>query len=217
MEYTKEWLNETIFVYQSESCRFGEDALALSAFTPVNTKDCICDLGTGTGIIPFSILTNCDVKNVILIEREPEICKMVQKTIDENHLSDKIKLLCEDWNTLSIKAESMDVVTCNPPYFKEGSGKVSENALRSGARHAAEDSPNDICKAASKLLKNGGLFCVCYKPERLTDLLTCLRKNGLEPKCIKLLTKPNSKKPWLCLCRAKKQAKPGLEITIDEG
>ncbi|MBR3290247.1 MAG: hypothetical protein IKI63_05680 [Clostridia bacterium] len=49
----REGLGGGRFVYQSDSCRFGEDALRLAAFAAPKSTDVVCDLGTGGGILPL--------------------------------------------------------------------------------------------------------------------------------------------------------------------
>ena len=69
--------------------------------------------------------------------------------------------------------------------------------------------------AASRLLKNGGRFCICHRPERLADLLSGLRACSLEPKRLRLLlAAPGDAVPWLVLCEAKKGAGPGLQMEV---
>lgn len=213
MEWKKEFLSDTLYIYQLETCCFGEDALRLAEFASVFGKKTICDLGSGCGIIPFLLSEDKRVNKIYAVEIQPDCCKMMEQSVRENRLEKTIEILNENWDSCSIKEGTVDLVTCNPPYFLEGSGKVSSNEQRAIARHAGKDSPADVCTVAERLLKNGGEFCVCYKPERLEDLLFALREHHLEPKLIHLLTK-GKEQPWLVLCRAKKGAKPGLLIEI---
>ena len=210
----KEWISKEHFVYISEDCRLGEDALQLASFASVTQKDTVCDLGTGAGILPVLFCAEKAPKHIYGVEKNKESLEMARKTVEENKLSNRITFLEEDWNACSLLAGSMDVVTCNPPYFKEGSGKVSQNKTKELARHTTKEGLKDVCKAASRLLKNGGSFYVCYKPEQLVDLLSALRENNLEPKEIKVLTH-DKKVPWLLLVKAKKGGKPTVTLTVE--
>lgn len=214
MKYEKEQLNAKHFIYISKDCRFGEDALALSRFVSISSKKVIFDLGTGSGIIPIMLCEKTLPKAIVAIEKNPDFCEMARQSVLDNHLEDTITIMQSDWNDLKLSPESVDIITCNPPYFKKGSGKVSENEAVANARHAAKNSPEDICLIAEKLLKNGGDFCVSYKPENLENLLYFMRQHHLEPKEICLLMHKENSEPWLCLCKAKKNAKPGLKIEI---
>lgn len=66
--------------------------------------------------------------------------------------------------------------------------------------------------AAARLLKFGGRFCLCQRPERLCDVLTLLRQQGLEPKRVRFVQQRPGSAPWLFLCEGKKGAKPFLQV-----
>ena len=66
----------------------------------------------------------------------------------------------------------------------------------------------DFCAAAGGLLRNGGRFALCHRPERLADLFAALRASGLEPKRMKLVS------PKLVLLESVKQGRPGLHIEM---
>ena len=55
-----------------------------------------------------------------------------------------------------------------------------------------------------------GRFCLCQRPERLTDVLLAMRQNGLEPKRLRWVQQRSEKAPWLFLAEGKAGAKPGL-------
>ena len=59
-------------------------------------------------------------------------------------------------------------------------------------------------------MQYGGRFCLCQRPERLTDVLLAMRQNGLEPKRLRWVQQRPEKAPWLFLAEGKAGAKPGL-------
>ena len=95
---------------------------------------------------------------------------------------------------------------CNPPYFS--SGDRSGQTLRADARHAGEG-PELFLKAASRLVKNGGDFYLCYPADRLCDIFVLLRNVHFEPKLVRFVSGRDAV-PRLVLIRAKKNAGPGL-------
>ena len=66
--------------------------------------------------------------------------------------------------------------------------------------------------AAARLVRNGGRFALCHRPERLTDLLCALRVCGLEPKRLQLAAHAPDRPPSLVLVEAVRQGRPGLEV-----
>ena len=82
----------------------------------------------------------------------------------------------------------------------------------STARAETDCTLEDVCRAASFLLRWGGSFCLVHKPERLTDLLCALRENGLEPKRLQLIQHKEDTPPSAVLVEAVRQGRPGLEV-----
>ena len=69
-----------------------------------------------------------------------------------------------------------------------------------------------MCNAAAWLLQYGGRFCLCQRPERLTDVLLAMRQAGLEPKRLRWVQQRPEKAPWLFLVEGKAGARPGLTV-----
>ena len=81
-------------------------------------------------------------------------------------------------------------------------------------RHEQEESCTigEVCDAAAWLLQYGGRFCLCQRPERLTDVLLAMRQVGLEPKRLRWVQQRPEKAPWLFLVEGKAGARPGLTV-----
>ena len=95
----------------------------------------------------------------------------------------------------------------NPPYFPPGSGRGDDPA-----RMELHGGLEELCAAAGRLLKNGGRFALCHRPERLCDVLCTLRAHGLEPKRLKLVAHSPAHPPALLLVEAVKGGRPGLVV-----
>ena len=109
----------------------------------------------------------------------------------------------------SLPAGETDLVICNPPYKLGGSGIQSPDAAKNIALHETECTLDDLCAAANRLLRFGGRFVICQRPERLTDVLSSLRAHDMEPKRLRFVRGRAGKAPKLFLCEAKRGAKPG--------
>ena len=101
-------------------------------------------------------------------------------------------------------------MVCNPPYFPPGSGRESASPAARLARHEQPGTLDEVVAAASRLLRFGGRFCLCHRPERLADVVAALRRRGLEPKRLRTVQGAAASAPWLLLLEAKKGGKPGL-------
>ena len=101
----------------------------------------------------------------------------------------------------------MDLVVSNPPYFPVGSGS-SAGPFRSEESCTLEQ----LCAQAARLLKNGGRFALCHRPERMCDVLWAMRHYGMEPKRLQLCAHSPSHSPSLMLVEGIRQGKPGLTV-----
>jgi tRNA1(Val) A37 N6-methylase TrmN6 len=112
-----------------------------------------------------------------------------------------------------------DVVACNPPYFT--GGPRSADALRAQARHEDACTLADAAACAARLLKDGGRFALCQKPERFAETCAVLCAAHLEPKRVALVKNSGGGVPWLFLLEAQKNRRPGLrwlpDVTVSAG
>lgn len=185
----------------------GGDALALGRFATVKPGWRVCDLGTGSGALLLLLAQRAEGLSLTGLELDPLSARIARANLERNSLSGSI--LQADLRTASLPAGQFDLAISNPPYFPVGTGK-SGGPARSEETCTLEQ----LCAAASRLVKNGGRFTLCHRPERLTDVLCSLRKHDLEPKRLSLLSHGPGHAPSLILVEALRQGKPGLSVEI---
>ncbi|MEG0614750.1 MAG: methyltransferase [Oscillospiraceae bacterium] len=212
-EQSFEKLTENIEVCVSKEHRFGTDAFLLADFANPRMKDFVCDLGTGCGIIPFVMSRKFPPKKILAVDIQPQAIEQLKLGIERSNLANIVPI-CADLKALWKDAPlgELDVVTCNPPYKAADCGIKSEIPAQKIARHEIFCDINDVCKAAAKLLKFGGKFCLCNRPERLCDVVSAMKANDLEPKTLRFVSKTPNDAPWLFLIEGKKGGKPFLNV-----
>ncbi len=212
---TFEYLKDDIAVATDTYFRFGTDALLLADFAqPRKSGEKVCDLGTGCGCIPFLLLTKPFVpQTVVGVDIQPKAIELCRVAAAQNK-RDEVQFLQADWHQPSSIGDrsSFDRVICNPPYFPAGSGKLSDRPERHIARHEQADTLSSVVDAAAYLLRYGGRFCMCHRPERLTDICCTLRAAGLEPKRVQLVQQDDVTPPFLVLVDATKGGKAGIQM-----
>lgn len=214
-QYSYEKLNESINVCVSAEHRFGTDAFLLADFAAPRHKDIVCDLGTGCGIIPLVLCKRFEPSKIYGIDIQPEAIEQVKLSLAASSVAtDVVPILC-DLKGLTLEmlqTDQLDIVTCNPPYKADCSGIQNVGVAERIARHEVMCTIDDVCVTASRLLRFGGKLCVCQRPERLADVITAMRNNGIEPKRLRLVTKNALSAPWLVLVEGRKGGKPFLQI-----
>lgn len=183
----------------------GSDTLALGAFAVVRPGWRVCDLGTGSGALLLLLARRAPGLELWGVERDGKSAQAARENLAANGLEGGI--LLEDLRRTSLNAGSFDLVVSNPPYFPVGSGK-------SGGSFRSEEfcTLDELCQAAGRLLRNGGRFALCHRPERLADVMCALRGHGLEPKRLQMAAHGPDHSPGLVLLEAVRQGRPGLEV-----
>ena len=185
----------------------GGDALALGRFCTVRPGWRVCDLGTGSGALLLLLAGRADRLSLTGVERDPLSARTARENLDRNGLAGTVHL--GDLRSLPLPAGGFSLVVSNPPYFPVGSG-------RSGGPARSEEfcTLAELCACAGRLVKNGGRFALCHRPERLADVLCALRDHRLEPKRLRLDAHGPGHPPSLLLVEAVKGGGPGLDIQL---
>ena len=101
---------------------------------------------------------------------------------------------------------------CNPPYRKAGSGERHCADAIAIARHEIAVTFEEVARAASGLLRQGGAFYTVNQCERLAEVITLCEKHRLQPKILQILTPPHQKPPHLFLLKCVFDGKTGLKV-----
>lgn len=194
--------------------RFGIDAVLLSDFARTKGKCKVCDLGTGTGIIPLLMSEKNPKANFECIEIQEESADMASRSVELNSLQEKIKIFCADIKEPFevLQKNSFDAVVSNPPYIEISNGNTNKDETLSIARHEIFCTLEDVIKTASALLKSHGKFFLIHKPFRLPQIFSLLEKYKLAPKRMKIVFPNKEKEVSMVLLESEKCAKPYLKI-----
>ena len=168
---------------------FGMDAVLLSGFANVKPGEKAVDLGTGTGIIPILLEAKYQGLHYTGLEIQEEVADMASRSVELNHLEDKISIVRGDIKEASrlFGAASFDVVTSNPPYMNDAHGLKNPDLPKAISRHEVLCTLQDVTREAAKLLRPGGRFYLVHRPHRLIEIITALKSVGMEPKRMKMV------------------------------
>ena len=209
----KEPLGNGFFVNVSPHHTFGTDAVVLKAFANAKKKDKLVDLGTGCGIIPLLMLRDGLLKEAIGVDISEEAAFLAKKTVDELEIQN-FEIVNRDLKNLkgAVDFGCHTLITCNPPYKAAGAGLKNPDKVEMVARHEVACNLEDIIAVGSKLLQTNGRFCLCHRPERLSELMCLLTKYKVEPKRLRLVAQRKGEEPWLVLVEGRRCGNTGLRI-----
>lgn len=207
------WEGGPLFA-QAEHFRLGTDCVLLADFAyKVGTRRGT-DLGCASGSIMLLMLANNEKIHMTGLEILPEAAALAEENMSVNAFADRSRIVTGDIRRHRelFRSGEFDFVVANPPYFPVNSGAAADDPGRAGARGEFTCTLEDICTAASYLCKTGGSFYMVHKPERLSEVMCCMSRMGLEPKRLRLVSPREGAAPNLILIEGKRGGKPGLKI-----
>ncbi len=201
-------------IQRTDAFRFGTDAVLLSHFASARRHDRVCDLGTGTGVIPLLLYGRENTITADAVELQPDMAEMAARSMALNGLKSVIRVHPGDLRRIRelLPHDAYDLVTCNPPYGKAGGTLLNPDASKRLARHEETCGIADVAQAAKWLLRSGGRLCVVFPAARLLELTDALRACRLEPKRLRLVHSRVDKQAHLALLEAMLDAHPALTV-----
>ena len=203
-------------VQNEDYFKFSIDSILLAEYVKITKNDNkIIDLCTGNLPIPF-ILNYKYGKKIDAVEIQKEIYNYGLESLEINDKKDWINYYNEDVKNLVniLEKESYDVVTCNPPYFKDSI--KNDNLIKSIARHEIKITLEDIFNIASSFLNDKGEFYMVHRAYRLDEIIIMGNKYNLNVKNIELIKTKEEGKPYIVLVRCIRNSKLGIKINHEK-
>ena len=202
-------------VQNTDMFNFSLDSVLLPNFVTLNKNTAkILDIGCGNAPIPLILSTKTSAK-IIGVEIQKDVYELALKTVKMNDLEKQIEIINDDINNIYtyFETESFDTVVSNPPYFKVATTpNLNTIEYKTIARHEIKLNLEQIINIAKKVLKNNGNIAMVHRPERLSDIITIMRKNNIEPKRIRFVYPKETKEANILLIEGVKNGRPGLKI-----
>ena len=185
-------VNDYKILQNDKKYRFSRDSVLLADFCEIKQNDFVVDFCSGSGIIAFLIKAKNLGQKIVGVEIDKEFVDMANRTKLFNKMND-IDFVAEDVKNIDkiFKNGSVDVVVCNPPYYKN----LPTNTICVNAQAKYEINLNlvELLHSASKILKNNGKLFMCYPFSRLQELCSESLKENLYLKTIKFIENSNNK------------------------
>lgn len=213
-----------IKVLQRADFGYGVDSVLLAAFAagetgakPLRRDAKVADLGSGGGVISFIISHKVPSASIVGIEKRRDAFERACKACSMNQLEDRVSFLNEDIMNLEGRHD-FDAVVSNPPYFRRtasvstGGSVRLETDDRYVARHETTADIGDFVRIASSMLMRDGSFYLVHRPDRLVDIITAMRSEGIEPKTMQMVIPSPGRPANIVLIHGIKGAGPELKM-----
>ncbi len=193
---------------------FSMDAVLLADFATVKRGDRVCDLGSGTGVIPLILADRTKAKEIHGLELQESMVDMARRSVALNQMESQINI---EWGDIKdahkiFNSSSFDLVTANPPYMNPCDGAASLSREIAIAKHEIMCSLEEVLLACSRIVKSRGRVAMVHRPQRLTDIIAGMRSVRLEPKRIRFVHPHLNSPANMVLIEAVKDG--GAELTV---
>ncbi len=204
---------ENRHIFQCEDgFKFSLDSILLAEYTILKQNDKVVDLCTGNAPVPL-ILSSKYSNKILCFEIQKEVFELGKKSIEYNKLDQQIKIVNDDVKNINKYIDGkVDVITCNPPYFKLNSAPLSNNEIERNARHETLISLEDIFEICGSNLENGGAFYLVHRANRVDEIISLASKNKMNVKEITFIKTDNSNEYKIMLVKCLKNSKNGVKI-----
>ncbi len=194
---------------------FSLDSILLPNFVTLNKNiETIIDLGCGNAPIPLILSTKTKAK-IIGVEIQKDSYDLAKKSVEYNHLENQITLLHLDMKQLKdyYSSDSIDVITCNPPYFKYlETSQLNDDIHKIIARHEKMITLEEIISLSRYLLKNNGVLAMVHRTDRLIEIIQLFEKYGLEIKKLRFIYPKVGSESNMILIEGRKNGNVGLKV-----
>lgn len=207
---------KNLSIYQNPDWfSFSLDSVLLPNFVTLNKNiKVVMDLCCGNAPIPLILSTKTNAK-IIGVELQKDVYELAKESVSYNKLENRIELLNMDIKNLKdiYTSDSIDVITCNPPYFKYSEeSNINDDIHKVIARHEKMITLEEIIDISHYLLKNNGCLAMVHRTDRLIEIINLFNKYGLEVKKIRFIYPKDNTESNMILIEGRKNGNTGLKV-----
>lgn len=207
--------NSCKIVQDTRYFSFSLDSVILANYINIDKKtEKILDIGTGNAPIPIilSIKYNSNA-SIYGFELQKEIFNLAKESVKINDLESRISLINDDIKNIDkyFEKKTFDIIVSNPPYFKYNlNSKTNDEKIKTIARHEIMLNIDDLIKISYQYLKDRGKFLIVHRTERMSEIITKMHNNKIEPKRILFIFPKKDSSSNLFIVEGVKNGKEGI-------
>jgi tRNA1(Val) A37 N6-methylase TrmN6 len=140
----------------------------------------VLELGSGTGILSILLKLHRPKWQITGIEIQPHLAALSRQNALNCNL--QIQFVEGDIKQISdyLGTSNYDLVVSNPPFFRLGEFRLSENTEKAISRHELRCTMDDVLSAVVGTLKQSGRSFLIYPINRIDELKTKIKNIDLQ-------------------------------------
>ncbi len=161
--------------------RFSMEAVLVAHFCRPRPGNRVLDLGAGCGVIGLILAYRHPDITLTGLEFQHDLAKLASENVQQNNLQDRFRIYEADLRhpARAVDPESFDLIVCNPPYRKTGTGRINREDECALARHELKAVIHDVVRAAVFSVRNRGTAVFVYPAVRSAALISALQEQKL--------------------------------------
>ena len=198
-----------IKLYQDHSmiC-INTDTMVLGEFLEVYRYDTVLDIGTNNGSL-LLYANRWNPKKLIGVDINSRALELAKKNLELNEITNYELINCD---AKALRIDPVDVVVCNPPYFKQTLDSKNSNQDIALAKHDDSLPLDALIKSIFSNLKDNGKLFFVYQSSRIQEVIDAFTKYHLNIKIMQFVYNVNKENSNIVLLKAVKGGKSGMEV-----
>lgn len=169
--------------------KVGTDGVLLGAWADVAGRQCVLDIGTGSGLIALMLAQRTESNSALVegIEIDGQASRQAQENAKKSPWAERVQVINQSFEQFVEDAGvgEYDLIVCNPPFFESGTEPI--DSRRRAARNSQQLSREALFHGCSKLLGDAGSFAIVLPFEQYEETINLAHQFELHERRVMLV------------------------------
>ncbi len=193
--------------------RYGPDSFILADFFCNDRPGPVADLCAGVGVVSILLGFKRPETEITAVEIRKKAVALALGNARKSGLSNFSAVTADIMSAGNLfKGRPFDCVVSNPPYRKNGSGRISPDSAKAVATHEIKMTLSGLVKVSSRILRKNGNLTIIMSFDRLSEYRSILKENGFSESRLRVIQADAGSEPKLFLSEARLKTKVTLSV-----
>lgn len=200
------------FYQPARGYRVNIDTLILYGFASHHARGRVLEIGPASGVVSLLLSRQSGISDVTGVEIEDDLYHASLKNLHLHGAGNRVRFLHDDINRYKtlFRGQTFDSIVTNPPFCREGTGKIGAGSTTRSARHDSSLTLDGLFRAARYLLKPKGYLIMLFMTRRIDEVFACIR--GFHAEVLRFVHRKQDRPSDIFLLLARKGGGKPLSI-----